>query len=224
MWRKIFLSRWELKLLTLILLLAIFFLIQLFLATPTGLTLRARLGEFPVEHNLSLNFIKAKSRWVTSNIQHYRITIELTWVGPPPFTNLEKPCRQEFEVQDEQIIKTFLDTCTNWPKLGLPETFTVTSLFSLIKSNTQLEWNTDRCTLSIAYPRYDNQLGYPLEIVYKSEKPKPQNMGLRPFLAKYSVPSGEFSPIVVSESCLDSTVTRPSISVINFQQRPLRLN
>jgi hypothetical protein len=171
------------------------------------------LGIYPIFRTLPPKLTISEANWQAASIHHYRLTVERTWVAGPISKETEHPCQQEFEVLDEKVIHTNYDSCVTWPPLGLPQTVTVSTLFSIIEDNIkQLEWR-DPCSLYVAYPRYSTQYGYPIEIKYQTEDPTTMNMGVQNLLQKY--PSG-----MVFLDCLDNFVERPTLRIISLTALP----
>jgi hypothetical protein len=102
----------------------------------------------------------ARSRWAARPFSRYRLTVDSTL--------LKRPCRQEVEVRDEEVVAVLENVCLNDAAWDTPPAVAVTDLFQSIESSIVRRTcgpNGCRCD-GVVYVdvAYDDRLGYPLHI------------------------------------------------------------
>lgn len=101
----------------------------------------------------------ARNRWLSQPVRHYRLVMQApSW------------CRLDVEIQAEQVVRVFQNSCPNAPQ-------TVTSMFEMIR---QLDSEAGtifcapagcECTeVRYATASYDQQLGFPRRISLRHER------------------------------------------------------
>ncbi len=127
-------------------------------------------------------FAAAQARWEGCPFSHYRLVSQFSSNIP----SVGLGCQRELEIQGEQVIKVFQNTCPRWP-----EGMTVTDIFRLFRryvpqiadllptplpgrptptpypsDSTLGKWvrASDGCSYYFVVADYDAQLGYPHQI------------------------------------------------------------
>ncbi len=162
------------------------------LETPQGLTVRANLGEFPLDQPSVLQDLShAKARWSAQSVAHYRLVIERHYEYPRDDEVAD--CHETLEIADQRVVKTLESMCSTsvyWSGPGGTLARTVADLFDEIERYASLPGRIshDGCEIAAITVEFDPFLGYPRAIKYEQQLTSPANLGLQPFLARF--PSG----------------------------------
>ena len=140
-------------------------LIYLFFASICTVIVVAQEYNTPIQQNLRA-FEAAKAKWQADPLTHYRIKVRSS--------GGTRMCEQDIEVRDEQVIRTYGDTCRNG------QVFTISRLFAtlddLIPRTTR--WaNRYQCDVWMSRSTYDPQWGFPTLIDVRMEVVSPINLG-----------------------------------------------
>jgi hypothetical protein len=178
-------------------------IIYLVLAAVCVMGVVAQEYNTPIQQHLR-EFEAMRLRWQANPLAHYRIRVRSHGGA--------RVCEQDIEVQGEQVIRTFNDTCRGRQK------FTITALFdaldALIPRTTR--WaNRYQCDVLMSRSMFDPQWNFPRLIDVRMEVVSPINLGA----LKYGRLIGKYFG-QIRQCNITLVIYAPQVEVLAFTPLP----